>query len=644
MLRKRIVLGLFLVLLVSVLTFTLHIQPVRADPIAIYINGDGSVTPSASPIATSDNITYTFSGNISYPAYYGVIVQRNDVVIDGNGFTVQGNETGIGLYLESLDNVTIKNINVENCFKGILLNSSSNCDVVGSNITGNARSGIELSNFSNHNNMSENSVTTNSYNGIRLEMNSSFNSLNGNNITNNYFGVALDSSFDNNISDNQMTNSYNDIYLSSSSGNNLSDNNITNNVGAELESSSNNSISGNTFTDSGLRSFFSFQNSVENNTANDKPLVYLEAKANYSISDAGQVILVSCDNITVQNLSLSNNAVGVELWATNNSVISESNITGEVGVEVDFCNHDSIIGNNITNGFDGIGFDTCSDNSIDGNNIENSTSYSIHFYSCSGNNISGNNITNSGDIGLEQSANNSIIGNDVPDLAFWLSSGNMIYHNNIYLHSSVANIYQSTNVWDDGYPSGGNYWSGYNGTDFFQGLYQNVTGSDGIGDTPYMIDANNLDNYPLIGAYSEFFPAFFSGNNISVVVISNSTVSDLIYAIWLSTPYDGLQPGVPFIEFLTSGQNGSTSFCRVMIPRSILNATTYNISVNYNPVNFTELSFSDSNYVYLYFTYPMPAQQVIVSIPEFTSYLLPLLFVMATLIGALILRRKVRIR
>jgi hypothetical protein len=59
-----------------------------------------------------------------------------------------------------------------------------------------------------------------------------------------------------------------------------------------------------------------------------------------------------------------------------------------------------------------------------------------------------------------------------------------------------------TNVWDNGYPSGGNYWSDYNGTDLLLGSGQNETGSDGIGDTPYVIDANNRDNYPLMKPYA----------------------------------------------------------------------------------------------------------------------------------------------
>ena len=49
------------------------------------------------------------------------------------------------------------------------------------------------------------------------------------------------------------------------------------------------------------------------------------------------------------------------------------------------------------------------------------------------------------------------------------------------------------NVWDDGYPSGGNYWSDYTGTD---------ADGDGIGDTTYIIDTTNEDRYPLMEAWS----------------------------------------------------------------------------------------------------------------------------------------------
>jgi hypothetical protein len=59
-----------------------------------------------------------------------------------------------------------------------------------------------------------------------------------------------------------------------------------------------------------------------------------------------------------------------------------------------------------------------------------------------------------------------------------------------------------TNVWDDGYPPGGNYWSDYTGVDVKSGPNQDQPSSDGIGDTPYIIDEYNQDNYPLMKPWS----------------------------------------------------------------------------------------------------------------------------------------------
>jgi hypothetical protein len=60
---------------------------------------------------------------------------------------------------------------------------------------------------------------------------------------------------------------------------------------------------------------------------------------------------------------------------------------------------------------------------------------------------------------------------------------------------------QGANIWDDGYPSGRNYWSDYDGIDLFSGPYENMTGSDGIGDTTNAIDVDNVDHYPLMRTY-----------------------------------------------------------------------------------------------------------------------------------------------
>lgn len=88
----------------------------------------------------------------------------------------------------------------------------------------------------------------------------------------------------------------------------------------------------------------------------------------------------------------------------------------------------------------------------------------------------------------------------------------------IYLNSTINSIvkgnnfirnqYQAgatedcANAWDDGYLLGGNYWSDYTGIDAKNGPTQSLTGSDGIGDTQYLISASNVDHYPLMAARS----------------------------------------------------------------------------------------------------------------------------------------------
>jgi len=75
-------------------------------------------------------------------------------------------------------------------------------------------------------------------------------------------------------------------------------------------------------------------------------------------------------------------------------------------------------------------------------------------------------------------------------------TGNQIHHNNFVNNTYQTMLMGISGAWDDGYPSGGNYWSDYAGMDYYSGPYQNVTGSDGIGDTPY---GSGLDRYPFMG-------------------------------------------------------------------------------------------------------------------------------------------------
>jgi parallel beta-helix repeat protein len=83
------------------------------------------------------------------------------------------------------------------------------------------------------------------------------------------------------------------------------------------------------------------------------------------------------------------------------------------------------------------------------------------------------------------------------------SSDNHVYHNNFIENiNAQASYSESTTFWDNGYPSGGNYWSDYSEpSDSQRGLGQNLTGSDGIVDLPYYIGEDQNDHYPLMGPF-----------------------------------------------------------------------------------------------------------------------------------------------
>jgi parallel beta-helix repeat protein len=76
---------------------------------------------------------------------------------------------------------------------------------------------------------------------------------------------------------------------------------------------------------------------------------------------------------------------------------------------------------------------------------------------------------------------------------------NKFFHNDIIDNKRQALVRgERKATWDNGYPSGGNYWSDYAGVDEMSGPNQDKPGSDGIGDTPYVIDRENVDRYPLM--------------------------------------------------------------------------------------------------------------------------------------------------
>ena len=201
--------------------------------------------------------------------------------------------------------------------------------------------------------------------------------------------------------------------------------------------------------------------------------------------------------------------------------------------------------------------------------------------------VSGNIISdNYYGVSLYSSSNNVFSGNIISDnyygvSLYFYSNGNMFFHNNF--HDAVQASSDSVSVWN--YSNEGNYWTNYTGQDL---------NSDGIGDEPYPINADNQDDYPLMGIFSDF-NVILKSKVYHVTFICNSTVSDFSFKI-------GEETGNKIIRFNVTGEDDTVGFCRVKIPTELMN---YPIIIlgGEEEIIPTLLGISNETYVYLYFTY-----------------------------------------
>jgi len=195
----------------------------------------------------------------------------------------------------------------------------------------------------------------------------------------------------------------------------------------------------------------------------------------------------SYNNITGNILTGTSNQ-GIDLHGAHNRVVGNS-ITnyGSVGVTMQNADYSIISNNTITDGNEGliIGFygNNCSCNIISGNRIERLALWGILMGAGSHNVFYENYVTN--------------VQGDHDGYAVAIGGNHLVAEENTFYRNNFVNNSKSVgynwllegtgNFWDNG--KEGNYWSDYTGAD---------ADHDGIGDTPYVIDENNQDNYPLM--------------------------------------------------------------------------------------------------------------------------------------------------
>jgi len=170
--------------------------------------------------------------------------------------------------------------------------------------------------------------------GIKLEADGC--TVTGNIVSENGEGIVVSSS-NNNITQNIVTMNRGDgIRLSSSHDNIIANNTLSSNTGGGVAGgygihldfySSHNTVVHNHFFRDGIV-VQSYGHVVAHNTANGKPLLYMEGEADIIVDGGpyGQIVLVGCRNITVQSQRITMTDIGIELFDSRQCHVSDNTI------------------------------------------------------------------------------------------------------------------------------------------------------------------------------------------------------------------------------------------------------------------------------------------------------------------------------
>ncbi|UCG70233.1 MAG: right-handed parallel beta-helix repeat-containing protein [Thermoplasmata archaeon] len=458
--------------------------------------GDGTV---GNPyIIEGYEINTSFANGIEIRSTTVYFVIRNTLVFDRNWYVSQS-FSNINLY--NVRNATIENCTIKNNFCGIFLNSSSEINIFGNNITDNHEMGLYFENSS------------------------------GNNIINNNITYLVGTG----------------MYFYLSNGNYISGNNISSQWGGHaihLYYSVQNSFVGNTMLRNGiyiegdLIEHWSTNNIDISNTIEGKPVYFWRNQTVGKIPHgAGKVILINCTNITIENqeieyassgvslvfssfCNIKNNSVsknypyGIYLYQSSGNLITGNNASyhGNFGIYINNSNENNITSNTVlSNGDGGISLDYSNGNNIANNKVLNNREGGIYIGSSHWNNISNNEISNfdtwhdSSGITLINSSINKIIDNNL--------SG---YYYGIHLQDCKENIIQNNNV-TNGYQSissNGIYLDHSNGNDIIDNNILNFGGNGLSLESSNWNDING--NYVSNSKYGSGIQLLYSnGNNLT---------------------------------------------------------------------------------------------------------------------------------
>lgn len=474
----------------------------------VYIKDDGSIVPSTAPIERAGNV-YRLTEEIFNQT---IIIEQNNIVLDGAGFKIEEKVksgkslTAIdqrGLYLNRVKNVTVQNMEVRNFNFGIFSEWATNCVITNITLTNDAKPRSEWIG-----------------DGFNLR-----NCLNCQIINNRIENCSL-------------------VFYKSSNG--IISNNTLQSGTIELYLSYYNMFTENRIYDGNFKAqsrylkppieLKDYTNSIDtSNLVNDAPIYYLVNQTNLIIdskttTQIGTLVLANCDNITIKDATIMQGLPTVVFWSTTNSALINCTVIdrdGHTGVELTNSSNILISNNNITSYAGYVQHfgvyqlnsvnNTISDNFVGGTwwfgivaGDYNIVSGNTITRASTGLHIGGKNIlvfdnevystTSQRSAGIIDDAgagmqiggrNNEVFRNVFRNngLAIGCYGSNCLFYENDFANNSktIGGYNDVRNNWDNG--TVGNYWDVYQGEDL---------NADGIGDTPFIIDERNQDNYPLM--------------------------------------------------------------------------------------------------------------------------------------------------